>query len=138
MDDEELYRAYGELALALNPLPPGLDMDYFQQDPWAMGDDDELGDTPLMEESPAIDAVYDFGQPLIGCPCERVGASAEDEELCERPAVVSGGSRFRNLARALRARGVRNPEALAAWIGRRKYGAERFARMAAAGRRRAY
>lgn len=33
-------------------------------------------------------------------------------------------------------KGVRNPRALAAWIGRRKYGRKRFAAMGAAGRRR--
>lgn len=56
------------------------------------------------------------------------------------------GGRFRGLVKTLKvrkgrtrtgkSRKVRTPGALAAWIGRRKYGAKRFARMAAAGRRR--
>lgn len=105
-DDEE-YRMVGEALLAATPMPPGLDWDYFGPRP-GLDETGELGDT----ESPAVDAVFDWGNPLIG-----------------------GGERFRGLVLELRARGVRNPQALAAWIGRRKYGARRFARMAAAGRR---
>ncbi len=90
------------------PLPPGLDWDYFGPRP-GFDDAGELGDT----ENPAVDAVFDWGNPLIG-----------------------GGGRFRSLVQQLRARGVCNPEALAAYIGRRKYGVRRFAQMAAAGRRR--
>lgn len=45
-------------------------------------------------------------------------------------------SRFAKLSARLRRKGVRNPDALAAAIGRRKYGRRRFAKMAAAGRRR--
>lgn len=48
-----------------------------------------------------------------------------------------GGGRFARLTAQLKRRGVRNPKALAAWIGRKKYGAKRMARWAAAGRRRA-
>jgi hypothetical protein len=45
------------------------------------------------------------------------------------------GTKFKALVGKLKARGgVRNPAALAAWIGRKKYGAEKFAKMAAAGR----
>lgn len=133
------------------PLPPGLDWDYFGPRP-GLDESGELGDT----ESPAVDAVFDWGNPLIGrggCRLPtpesseglrgprlsafgQIGAeSAEDAEICERVPVVSGGERFRHLVRQLRARGAVNPQALAAWIGRRKYGAARFARMAAAGRR---
>ena len=39
-------------------------------------------------------------------------------------------SRFKTLAHKLALRGAYNPEALAAWIGRRKYGAKKFAKMA--------
>lgn len=49
---------------------------------------------------------------------------------------VGTGERFRNLVRKLRARGVNDPKALAAAIGRKKYGKERFQKMAARGRRR--
>lgn len=47
-------------------------------------------------------------------------------------------SRFNKLAGKLKRRGgVRNPRALAAYIGRKKYGRKGMARKAAAGRRKA-
>ncbi len=45
-------------------------------------------------------------------------------------------SRFDKLAGKLAAKGARDPKALAAWIGRKKYGQEGFAALAAAGRRK--
>lgn len=46
-------------------------------------------------------------------------------------------TRFKSLVAKLKSRGgVRNPAALAAWIGRKKYGAEKFQQMAAAGRKK--
>lgn len=45
-------------------------------------------------------------------------------------------TRFAKLKGKLARRGAKHPAALAAWIGRRKYGKRRFAAMAAAGRRR--
>lgn len=51
---------------------------------------------------------------------------------------IGSGRRFRRLAGDLaRQRGVKNPDALAAAIGRRKYGAKRMAELAQAGKRRA-
>jgi len=47
------------------------------------------------------------------------------------------GERFRELVKSLAAKGAENPAALAAWIGRKKYGKKRFQQLAAAGRRRA-
>jgi len=49
---------------------------------------------------------------------------------------VGTGVRFRKLVAALRKRGAKNPKALAAWIGRKKYGKKRFQKMAARGRSR--
>lgn len=49
---------------------------------------------------------------------------------------VGSGRRFRRLESKLAAKGAKNPGALAAFIGRRKYGKARFAQLAAAGRRR--
>jgi len=49
-------------------------------------------------------------------------------------------TRFERLVRKLAARKhpkVSDPAALAAWIGRKKYGKKRFQKMAAAGRKRA-
>lgn len=53
-----------------------------------------------------------------------------------RKAKLGSGKRFASLKRKLGRKGVRNPGALAAAIGRRKYGARKMAKMAAAGRRR--
>lgn len=51
---------------------------------------------------------------------------------------LGGGGRFEQLKDKIAARGgVSNPAAVAAAIGRKKYGASRFQKMAAAGRRRA-
>ena len=53
-----------------------------------------------------------------------------------KPALGSGG-RFANLKAALGNRpGVQNPGALAAAIGRKKYGESKMSSMAAAGRKR--
>jgi hypothetical protein len=53
-----------------------------------------------------------------------------------RKARLGSGKRFATLKRKLSRKGVRNPSALAASIGRKKYGKKRMAKMAAAGRRR--
>jgi len=47
------------------------------------------------------------------------------------------GERFAKLRERLGKReGVKSPGALAAWIGRKKYGKERFANLSSAGRRK--
>jgi hypothetical protein len=52
-------------------------------------------------------------------------------------AKLGSGARFAALKNKLASRpGVSNPGALAAYIGRQKYGAAKMARMSAAGRRR--
>ena len=53
-----------------------------------------------------------------------------------KPALGTG-ERFERLKAKLAHKGARTPGALAAWIGRRKYGKERFAELAAEGRKRA-
>ena len=45
-------------------------------------------------------------------------------------------TRFSKLAKKLKKQGVRDPKALAASIGRKKYGKKKFQKMAAAGRRK--
>ena len=49
---------------------------------------------------------------------------------------LGSGQRFKALSSALAGKGVRDPEALAASIGRKRWGAQRMADMAAAGRKR--
>ena len=57
--------------------------------------------------------------------------------MATRPRLGSG-KRFKTLETSLRARGVKDPAALAAWIGRRKYGAKRFAGLSKRARVRAH
>jgi hypothetical protein len=47
---------------------------------------------------------------------------------------LGGGGRFRALAEKLAKKGSKNPKGLAAYIGRKKYGAEKFQALAAKGR----
>ena len=52
-------------------------------------------------------------------------------------ARLGDGKKFKKLERVLAARGARDPKALAAYIGRKKFGNERFAVLSADGRERA-
>lgn len=53
------------------------------------------------------------------------------------PAKLGTGERFRKLKRQLAAKGAYSPGGLARYIGVQKYGAKKFAELAAKGRRRA-
>lgn len=55
-------------------------------------------------------------------------------ERVKAKARLGSGERFAALTKALAARGAKTPRALAAWIGRRKYGKKRFAQLARKGR----
>lgn len=55
--------------------------------------------------------------------------------MAKKPPLGTG-ERFKRLVAQLKKRGAVNPEALAAWIGRKKYGKERFQKLALAGRKR--
>ena len=59
---------------------------------------------------------------------------AQDASRAAMPA--GSGARFKSLSAKLGAKGAADPDALAAWIGRKKYGREGFKKLAAAGRRR--
>lgn len=48
-----------------------------------------------------------------------------------------GGGRYQKLVKSLAAKGAQDPKALAASIGRKKYGKAKFQKMAAQGRKRA-
>ena len=61
-------------------------------------------------------------------PYTEKGKKAARKEAAK--AALGSGERFASLSKK-----VGSP-ALAAWIGRKKYGAEKFAKMSAAGRRR--
>lgn len=52
-------------------------------------------------------------------------------------AKLGSGKRFKELTRSLKSKGAKDPKALAASIGRKKYGTKKMATMSARGRRRA-
>ena len=52
----------------------------------------------------------------------------------KKPALGEGG-RFKALTSALKAKGARTPEALAAYIGRKKLGKGKFQKLAAKGKK---
>lgn len=54
--------------------------------------------------------------------------------MAKKPPLGSG-ERLEQLVQQLKRKGVKDPEALAAWIGRRKYG-KRFDELARKGRRK--
>lgn len=53
-------------------------------------------------------------------------------------AKLGSGARFKAVERSAAKSGARNPAAVAAAAGRKKYGAAKMAKMAAAGRKRKY
>ena len=51
-------------------------------------------------------------------------------------AKLGSGARFKSLSKKLRKKGVRDPDALTASIGRKKFGKKRFQELALAGKKR--
>lgn len=51
-------------------------------------------------------------------------------------AKLGSGKRFASLKRSLASKGAKNPGALAAFIGRKKYGTKRFAKLSAKARKK--
>lgn len=49
--------------------------------------------------------------------------------------AMGSGSRFKKLSAKLAAKGASDPDALAAYIGRKKFGKAGFAKLSAAGRK---
>lgn len=65
-----------------------------------------------------------------------VGKSHTLSRTVTRPHCALGqGCKFASLEHQLAKRGARDPKALAAWIGRQKYGAAHYAALAAHGKR---
>lgn len=52
--------------------------------------------------------------------------------------LMKSGSRFKKLVKKLKNKGDYNPKALAAWIGRRKYGKKKFTALEKRGKRLAH
>lgn len=92
----------------------------------------EEGRSKKMPESVADEMIRAFhGHRMHELPDHADG----DDPPARKPKLGSGG-RFQALKKKLGERkGVKNPGALAAYIGRKKYGAKRFGKLAAHGRR---
>jgi hypothetical protein len=56
--------------------------------------------------------------------------------MAARKPKLGSGKRFASLKRKLSRKGVKSPGALAAYIGRKKFGKKKFAKLSAKGRRR--
>ncbi len=54
--------------------------------------------------------------------------------MAKQPKLGSG-ERFKKLTGTLESRGAKNPAALAAWIGRKKFGTKKFQSLSAKGRK---
>ena len=54
----------------------------------------------------------------------------------KRKSKLGSGARFKALTTQLKKRGAKNPKALAAFIGRKKYGKKKMTAMAKKGRKR--
>jgi len=76
------------------------------------------GVTPPEDDDPAIETLY-----------------PDETELDEKKPKLGSGGRFKKLVKKLRGRkGVKDPEALAAYIGREKYGKKGFQKLSAGGK----
>jgi len=62
--------------------------------------------------------------------------SDEDDDEEEPKPKLGSGERFKKLSGKLAKKGAKDSDALAAHIGRKKYGATKMAKMAAAGRKK--
>jgi len=51
-------------------------------------------------------------------------------------AKLGSGARFKALKKKLAKKGAKSPGALAAWIGRKKYGKSKYAKLSAKGRKK--
>ena len=53
----------------------------------------------------------------------------------EKKPKLGTGKRFKNLVSKLKSKGVQDPKALAAYIGRKKFGKAKFQKLAAKGKK---
>ena len=69
-------------------------------------------------------------------PRKRVTRKTKAKGKTKRKPKLGSGKRFKELTEKLAKKGAKNPKALAAWIGRKKYGAKKMAKLSAAARKR--
>lgn len=64
-------------------------------------------------------------------------ATRKQQQRVQKKAKLGSGKRFKAVAKAAEAGGARDPEAVAAAVGRKKYGQKKMTKMSVAGRKRA-
>lgn len=70
-------------------------------------------------------------------PLKTRRSARKNYEKVAKTSKAGSGKRFAAVEKAAKASGASDPAAVAAAIGRKKYGAKKFAKMAAAGRKKA-
>ena len=70
-------------------------------------------------------------------PLKTRRAARKAQKVVQKTATLGSGKRFKAVERAAKAGGARNPGAVAAAVGRKKFGPKKFAKLSATGRRRA-
>ena len=66
-----------------------------------------------------------------------IGFEVSKSPKVKKSAKLGSGERFKALTKGLRAKGVEDPAALAASIGRKKYGSAKMSQMSTTGKRQA-
>ncbi|MCX6570757.1 MAG: hypothetical protein NT006_04955 [Candidatus Aminicenantes bacterium] len=92
-----------------------------------------ISDTPVRKQ------VWSGGKmrKVLGIGSEAISASQRIEERKKKEPPLGAGERFATLSKKLEKKGATNPDALAAWIGRKDLGKKRFQKLAAKGRKKA-
>lgn len=100
---------------------------------------DEKEAIKIMSDKFNLNSFYLVAEPATDK--NKKGAKGIDEELAmnifEKRAALGSGKRFKALTKKLKAKGAYDPKALAAWIGRKKYGKEKMAALSLKGRKAA-
>lgn len=98
---------------------------------WAAAHDMKLPEGSVIELGGDEIMVLEMATETVAVMQDALREMNESEDSLDE-----GGAKFKKLVKSLSARGdIEDPKALAAWIGRKKYGAKKFAKMAAAGRK---
>jgi hypothetical protein len=123
-DALETEQAFGaamaeKLAVKLDDMRTGIAQNMFNTPEQVAEELSEDQDLQMVVEN----ATDDFEQDEI---------SLSEEEVSELVEKYMG---FEKTTAALAAKGAKNPKALAAWIGRKKYGKEKFQAAAASGKK---
>lgn len=121
------------------PADSDMDSDYDPADYDADGLngswDGDLSDLPSVDGLST--AHFDAAEQALKDTPGWAGRVHGQHQSLRAAAKLGSGARFKKLSASLAAKGAHDPGALAAWIGRRKYGKKRFVKLAATARKHA-